>query len=74
MTTDDLTTNPGYMKRYYQHVQAIPDTPTRMNDALICVESELRQQHGLRRYSTLNSLRAATSRKRDRGCRLRPVK
>lgn len=70
----DLTTNKGYMTRYYEHMQACPDTPHRSNEALICVESELRQQYGLRRYSTLNSFRAATSRKRDRGCRLRPVK
>jgi len=74
MTDHDLTTNKGYMKRYYEHVQAASDSPDRMSKALNCVESDLRQQHGLRRYSTLNSLRAATSRKRDRGCRLRPAK
>lgn len=73
MTTDDLTTNKGYMNRFWQHVQDHPDAPSPMKDALNCVESELRAQHGLRRYSSLRSFTVVKSRKRSGPPRFRSV-
>jgi len=73
MTTDDLTTNPGYMRRFWHHVQEHPESRSPMKDALNCVESELREQHGLRRYSSLRSFSVVKGRKRSGPPRFRPV-
>lgn len=58
----DITTNQGYLQRFWERVQGNPDSRHPMRDAHISVESELRTQHGLRRYSTYRSFSAAKSR------------
>lgn len=69
----DLTTNKGYMSRFWECVQDNPDSRHPMRDALNSVESELRARHGLRRYSTYRSFSTAKGRGTQRAI-LRPAK
>lgn len=45
----DITTHSGYLQRFWREVQERPESRHPMRDAHICVESELRAEHGLRR-------------------------
>jgi len=69
----DLTTNSGYMASFWERVQDAQQSHHPMRDALKSVESDLRQQHGVQRYSTYRSFSTVKGRKRSGPCRLRPV-
>lgn len=58
----DITTHSGYLQRFWREVQERPESRHPMRDAHICVESELRTEHGLRRYSTYRSFSTAKTR------------
>jgi hypothetical protein len=69
----DLKTNDGYNKRFRELVAEKRNERAPMKNALNCVESELREQHGVMRYSTYLSFSASKSRNPHRA-RFRPIK
>lgn len=61
MARPDIKTPGGYMSRFWE-LASETDSRSPMRDALRRLESELSEQHGVRRYSTYESFSAAKSR------------
>lgn len=58
----DIKTSEGYMQRFWELAAENQDYRDPMRKALICVESELQEIYGVRRYSSYDSFSAAKSR------------
>lgn len=69
----DLTTHKGYMSRVLELAGENQSARDPMRRAFFCVESELRDQHGVRRYTSYGSFMAGKARRPQRA-RLRPFK
>lgn len=59
----DITTQSGYMERFWELVSENRFSKSPMRDALNSLESELYAQYGLRRYTTYVSFSVAKMRK-----------
>lgn len=59
----DITTQSGYMERFWELVSENRLSKSPMRNALILLESELYAQYGLRRYTTYVSFSVVKTRK-----------
>ena len=70
----DITTNEGYKAEFWDRVQQNCTSPHPMRDAHISIESELRAEHGVQRYSSYRSFSVVKGRGRDGAPRFRRVR
>lgn len=68
----DIRTSEGYMQRFWELVHENRHERAPMKKALISLESELRQTHGVQRYSTYRSF-ATMKKAKPQAARLKAI-
>ncbi len=70
----DITTSEGYRAAFWERVQENAASNHPMRDAHISLESELRAEYGVQRYSSYRSFSVVKGRGRDGNPRFRRVR